>query len=162
MNKLKRQELTQEKIKQLLHYNSETGLFIWLISPRNGGPAAGDVAGKIYIKINGINYRTCRLAWLYKTGEWPINEVDHKNGISDDNRWKNLRDVTHSVNLQNRQKATRNNKTGLLGVCKHSKNFRATIVIKGKKFNIGTFITPELAHTAYLTVKRKVHEGCTI
>lgn len=162
MNKLKRRELTQEKIKQLLHYNSETGLFIWLISTRNGGPVAGDVAGKIYIKINGINYRTCRIAWLYMTGEWPLNEVDHKNGISDDNRWKNLRDVTHSVNLQNRQKATCNNKTGLLGVSKHYKNFRATIVIKGKKFNIGTFITPELAHTAYLTVKRKVHEGCTI
>ena len=37
-----------------------------------------------------------------QTGEWPLYEIDHINRIKTDNRWCNLRDVTCTVNLQNK------------------------------------------------------------
>jgi HNH endonuclease len=50
------------------------------------------------MQIRGRRYRASRLAFLYMTGRWPKDEVNHVNGVHHDDRWKNLRDVTHQDN----------------------------------------------------------------
>lgn len=45
-----------------------------------------------------------RLAWLYVHGEWPQREIDHKDNVRHHNWIGNLRDVSHSVNMQNQVK----------------------------------------------------------
>lgn len=45
-----------------------------------------------------------RLVWLYMTGKWPENQIDHDNGDATDNRWVNLDDVTRSKNGMNQKR----------------------------------------------------------
>lgn len=99
--------LTQEYLKSILFYDPETGLFVWLKSLSNRakiGTPAGTLRSNGYLKTNidGQLYYNHRLAWLYMTGEWPAYNIDHINGIKDNNEWKNLREATHSQNNKNR------------------------------------------------------------
>jgi hypothetical protein len=112
--------------------------------------------------VAGRFYYAHRLAFLYMTGEWPPNEVDHLNGIRDDNRWANLRLATVSLNRQNQRRPRRDNTTGYLGVMVNGAGFAARIMVDGKKFNLGTFKTPQEAHEVYLTAKRRLHKGGTL
>lgn len=165
-----KKELTADRLRELLHYDPETGVFTWLVHRQRH--RAGDVAGSkhsmgyIEMGVCGASYLAHRLAWLYMTGSWPAGDVDHKNGQRSDNRFDNLRDVTKSVNLQNRQGATANNKSGLLGVSKSiakcGRWFARIQDSTGKQKGLGSFGTPEEAHAAYLDAKRSMHEGCTI
>ncbi|SRR5229473_5448021 len=158
--------ITQERLKELLHYNPETGIFIWLVRIayriRIGDIAGYNSEGCIKIMINGDNYYAHRLAWRYMTGEWPSALIDHCNTIRNDNRWKNLREATYAINNQNQRKAHKNNNTGLLGVRRSGKFFQAEIKLHKKSHYLGTFTTPELAYEAYLKAKRDLHPGCTL
>jgi hypothetical protein len=158
---------TQQRLKELFHYDPDTGVFIRLVRTSNRikvGDIAGslDNHGHLVISVFDSKYLAHRLAWLYMTGEWPTNQIDHKNTIRDDNRWENLREATHSINTQNLRKPHCDNKTGFLGVTQGRKGFRATIGLGKKDYHLGTFQTAELAHEAYLKAKRKLHAGCTI
>lgn len=157
--------ITQKELEELLHYDPETGAFTWIV--KRSGAGLGNVAGHkekrdgyIRIKVKDKKYPAHRLAWLYMTGEWPENYIDHINGIRDDNRWGNLRDVTHRTNCENQRVAT--GETGYLGVYKSINNYRARIKTNGRNIDLGSYKTPEEAHQAYLRGKRKYHKGCTI
>ena len=160
--------LTYNGLKELLNYNPETGIFNWKID--RGNKKSGDLAGCIdshgyvIIRTSKIGYKAHRLAWFYVYGTWPENHIDHINGIRNDNRIENLRDVSRSINVQNQKIAQRNNKSGLLGVIwnKAINKFVAAIRINGKTTVIGKFDSKELAHEAYINAKRKFHNGCTI
>ena len=158
--------LTIERLRGLLNYAPETGVFTWIVhaSQMHIGDIAGSVNGSGYLQIDidGQKYKAHRLAWLYATGAWPTAQIDHVNGQRDDNRISNLRDVSRSVNIQNLRKARSDNKSGLLGVSANGNRWQAQINVGGKKRQIGTFATPELAHAAYLDAKRELHVGCTI
>ena len=126
---------------------------------------AGSVNDKGYIVIRcfGRLYHAHRLAWLLTHGAWPAGDIDHINGIRTDNRIANLRDVSRSVNQQNLKTARRDNQTGLLGVKKtRCGTFEARINLNGRYVHLGTFPAAAEAHQAYITAKRKHHEGCTI
>lgn len=158
--------LTVQELKRLLHYEPATGIFTWLVRAARRihlGDRAGTPSGFGYVQItiDGIHYYAHRLAWVYMTGVWPI-ETDHRNGERDDNRWKNLREVTHAINQQNQRKARSNNQVGFLGVSPREKQFRAQITIDGKNLSLGVHVTPEQAHVAYIVAKRLLHPGCTI
>lgn len=163
--------LTQQRLREVLSYDPETGAFVWLVQP-NGrvqvGQAAGNLNpyGYVQIKIDRVLYRAHRLAWLYMNGEWPRQEqIDHINGVRNDNRWKNLREVSRSFNLQNRRTPNRRNASAkMLGVSQRCAGggFQARIRYNGKEQRLGTFDTAELAHQAYLKAKRTLHPGCTI
>jgi HNH endonuclease len=43
------------------------------------------------IEIDETEYFAHDLAWLWMTGEFPKGQIEHINGIKDDNRWCNLR-----------------------------------------------------------------------
>lgn len=159
--------ITQARVKELLEYNPLTGLFTRKVT-RPGSARVGSVAGGktstgyIRIKIDDVEYMAHRLVWLYVYGHFPSNQIDHINCIRNDNRLLNLRAVTYSENGQNQRKAQSDNKIGLLGVSLLDGRWRASIRVNGKNIHLGKYPTPELAHAAYISAKRKLHTACTI
>lgn len=159
-----------ERVKQLVRYEPDTGLFIRLSAPGDrvdlvgkigGGPTSD---GYFRIAIDNYRVRSHRLAFFYMTGRWPKEEIDHINGDRTDNRWANLRESSSAMNKENRRNANRNSKTGFLGVrpVNGGSQFQARIGVRGKTITVGSFRTAEDAHVAYLSAKRKLHEGCAI
>lgn len=156
--------LTQVRLKELLDYDPDTGLFRWKLY-RGRLAKRGDVAGgegaKGYwrVWVDGKFYSAHRLAFLWMTGEWPEHEVDHINGVRADNRWANLRQSTRSENMHNRLTSIGKKNGTLLGVSKntHGGKFSAVIAVDGKRHRIGSFPTPEAAHAAYLKAKDELH-----
>lgn len=126
----------------------------------------GDVAGTIdtngyrRISINKKRYMAHRLVWTYHNGEI-LNglQIDHMNGVKDDNRIENLRLATPSQNSSNRPK-NKINKSGFKGVCwsKQHKKWMADIMHNNKTIRLGRFATAELAHAAYKQAATK-HQG---
>lgn len=112
-------ELTAERLRELLSYDPETGIFRRVATRRQvkSGDIAGSDDGKGYwrIRVNGEKHRAHRLAWLYVNGAWPIDQLDHINGDKLDNRICNLREATNSENQQNRS-LPKSNTSGRLGV----------------------------------------------
>lgn len=162
--------LTQRRLQEVLSYDPSTGLFAWLVVP-NGRITVGQIAGNlnpqsyVQIKVDMTLYRAHRLAWLYVTGEWPQETIDHLNGVRHDNRLCNLREASIAVNSQNRRDPHPNNASaGALGVSKRNGTggYQARIRYQGKEKRLGTFPTAEMAHQAYLSAKRALHPGCTI
>lgn len=173
MSKPQRRPLTAERLRELLHYDPETGVFRWRADRLTGRgrrllARAGDIAGTReqngYVRIN-IDYRpqrAHRLAFLYVTGKWPRHHVDHKNGVPDDNAWSNLRDVPQAINNQNQRRVRADSKTGVQGVQQTADGrFVARVGLSGTR-HIGRFDTPQEAHSAYVAAKRELHAGCTI
>lgn len=147
-------DLSQGRLKEALHYNTETGDFTWLVSTSNRvrvGQIAGNATGHEYhrIRIDGGLYYAHRLAVLYVTGEWPSNKVDHKNINKKNNGWHNLREATNQQNSANTP-VSKNNGVGLKGVSRDGKRYRAHITVDGKYTHLGSFVDPKDAHAAYV------------
>ena len=166
---MNKQVLTFERLRELLHYDPNSGIFTWLESVAyhvNVGDVAGTISketGYRTITIYYTPYRAHRLAWFYATGNWPTGQLDHLNGSRDDNRIANLREATSLVNSQNMRKAQINNKSsGLLGAYRKRNKWLAQIMVNGKQTYVGVYDTQELAHAAYVEAKRRLHIGCTI
>jgi len=149
-----RDMITQDELKKLFSYDSETGEFKRLTRPCNS-VNIGDTVGykkkysdSLYyltVEYQDKQYFLHRLAWLYMTGEWP-DSIDHINGDGLDNRWSNLRSVDHIENHRNK-KRYKNNESGYQGVSFYNltKKWRAAISIDGKKKHLGYFDTFEEA-----------------
>lgn len=158
--------ITQSLLKEILHYEPDTGVFTWRVR-LSKNTHIGDIAGTPFQKyrrigIGGRLYRAHRLAWLYVHGVWPSKEIDHIDGDWLNNRLTNLRDVSSQINAQNRKRARADNKTGFLGVSQVNGRFLAQIRTGHVSRNLGFFDSPELAHAAYVQAKRKYHAGCTL
>lgn len=161
--------ITQQRLKDLLHYDLDAGVFVWRVAPCKNiraGLVAGCRRSDGYVKIgiDGKRYLAHRLVWLYIYGVWPTNNIDHINHNTIDNHIDNLRDVTQVGNLQNQIKARIDSTTGLLGVSVHKPNgkYKAQIRTRGKSKTIGYYATREEAHAAYLAEKRIQHSTCTL
>lgn len=147
--------LTQERIKQLLSYDPDTGVLTWRVKRRGhnivGGRAgcANGANGYRVIKVDGKVYLEHRLVWFYITGQWPERDIDHVNGDRRDNRLVNLRVATRKQNLEN-QKLHRDNSTGYRGVTldKRTGRYVARIIHHRKGYHIGVFDTAEEAGLA--------------
>lgn len=133
--------ITQERLKQLLLYDPETGYFY-----RDGAKCGYD-NGRGYMKISleDKEYYLHRLAWLYMTGSMP-SVIDHIDRNKSNNCFSNLREVTLSQNSHNRGMDARN-KTGVTGVfyMKQTKQYIAYIGVKGQRKHLGVFKTLEEA-----------------
>jgi hypothetical protein len=157
-------ELTQERLKELLSYDTETGVFTNLTQRRRGcliGDAVGYKRpdGYICIQIDYKRYYAHRLAWFYMYGYFSILQIDHINQVKDDNRIINLRLVTAKQNLQNVSKPHVDNKSGYLGVSwnKNKKKWIAQITANKEFKYLGCFNSPEEASEEYLKAKQKLH-----
>lgn len=169
--------LTAEALRELLSYDPATGEWTWLVDLKTGRGAgrvhviAGSKAGTLSsakgyrkIGVNGKRYWAHRLAFLWMTGEWPLLHVDHIDGNGGNDAWVNLRDVSQSVNMQNRRRACADSVSGILGVSFNTarKKWVAQIVTGGRNLGLGYFDTPDAASAAYIAAKRDLHEGCTL
>lgn len=146
-----------DTLRSLLYYDPNTGVFTWRVK-RGGTAEIGTVAGcrkdsgYRVISLYDRLYREHRLAWLYMYGIWPPDEIDHINGVRDDNRINNLREATRKQNSANRRKLS-----GDLpkGVYRHRNRFRAQIRMQGHVKHLGTYDTPEQAHAVYCEAAQK-------
>lgn len=110
--------LTAARLREVLNYNEKTGKWRWIKKTKPGSPnEVGNVGvwGYRIIGIDGKTYRSSRLAVLWMTGQWPQGDVDHKNGNTLDDRWKNLQDGTTSQNMRNHRLFS-TNRSGINGV----------------------------------------------
>lgn len=152
-----KQSLTQERLKELLQYDQETGHFVRVsksskYSNNTVGKRAGGIekhSGYVVIRVDGHLYKGHRLAWLYVYGKFPEHTIDHINGIKHDNRISNLRDVEHSVNCKNRTTAK--------GYTWHKRigKWQAQIMVNYQKICLGYFDTEAEARDAYLKERQR-------
>lgn len=159
-----REKLTQERLKEVLNYDPDTGVFIWRVRLNNNGPAIGESAGSVtargyrLIAVDGRQYRAHRLAWLYAFGTGLEQTFDHRDGDTLNNAITNLRPCSQSENLQN-TKLPKSNKSGLMGVClcRQTGKWMAQIHVDYMRIWLGRHSTKEEAHQAYLAAKAKLH-----
>ena len=161
--------LTAERLRELLHYDPNSGNFYRKIS--RGRWKAGSLVrstpnakGYLRVNIDGRSYRLNRLAWLYVHGHWPRFLVDHRNGIRSDNRIDNLRDATASENQRNRRGANVNSESGILGVRfvggrNLSRPYRATVWENGKPRSLGYYETAQEAAMIAAEARRKLKDN---
>jgi len=134
--------ISQKELKARYKYDPETGIFTYNINA--GKFKIGEVAGGltsdgyIRIRISGKEYRAHRLAFLYMTGKFPVDKVDHKNRIRTDNRWDNIIEVTSLENSKNRNINT-NNTSGVTGIYRSSNKWRVRIMVNGETIPLGCF-----------------------
>jgi hypothetical protein len=154
--------ITLERLKELAHYDPATGQFVLKKHRKGTTRKIGDVLGsktkKGYLEA-GFDQRIYllhRLAYFYMTGEVP-EFIDHINGNGMDNRWDNLRSVTHQQNMENKKKMRPDNTTGYRGVHRWHGKYRAKIVVNKKQIHLGTFSTAEEAAKAYEAARPSIH-----
>lgn len=155
-------QLTQKRLKELLDYIPESGEFVWKL---NRGPRilAGSLAGYLdnkkyrVIKVDNVQFKAHRLAFLWMNGEFPPQDVDHINRNPSDNRWLNLRHATRSQNCINKLPSNRNS-SGHVGVywSKQHKKWRAQCKVGQKQHSLGLFENIQDAFSKVSKFKRKI------
>lgn len=150
--------LDAKRLREVLDYDSETGVFTWKYRAEARvqwnacwvGKKAGCIGSRGYVNIyiDNKQYKAHRLVWLYVYGCWPEEEIDHKNLCRSDNRLDNLRLATRIQNCGN-QTSYKNNKSGVKGIFWFQNRWCAQIQYQGQKCHLGRFRTPEEACRAY-------------
>jgi len=92
------------------------------------------------VMILNRKYSAHRLSWLYSTGEWPFDEVDHIDGNGTNNKLINLRSVSRLENNKNKRLRT-DNKSGRIGVSWHKSKrcWSSKITVERKQIHLGDF-----------------------
>lgn len=154
--------LTAERLREVLDYDPETGLFVWKMKTADcvhvGSIAGGmDEKGYIRMRVDGRRYRAHRLAWLWMTGEWPSRGIDHRDTDRANNRWANLRVASSSQNIAN-SRLRSDNTSGFKGVSKFKNGqWRAEVGTPSGRHYLGLFPCPAAAHLAYVVAAAKYH-----
>ncbi|MFY9292810.1 MAG: HNH endonuclease [Methylorubrum rhodinum] len=157
-------------------YDRDTGNLTWRVRPASmfrtpgeaerwnrlfaGKPAFnkpdkdGYLRGEINIDGERYRLRAHRVAYFLETGATP-DLVDHKNGAVDDNKFDNLRPSDERANRRN----SAGKKGRELPKCVEAsgKRFRARTVVRGVKYDFGTYDTAEQASLAYVDGVRALH-----
>lgn len=156
--------VTAEVVKALLDYDGDTGTLTWKFRGREWFPTALSqhtfntrFAGKEAGRVNPSNgyhetslfyrlYKSHRLIWLWMTGAWPEDFIDHINHDKGDNRWANLRAATKDENVKN-VPLRADNITGIPGVSQYPKSGKWYSRIKsgGRVIHLGQFDSFEKA-----------------
>lgn len=154
--------VTVEQVREALRYSPVVGVFEWRKPGRRirvGGLAGAVVKGSGYVRIvlAGKPYPAHRLAWLYMTGAWPAEDIDHIDGDRSNNAWNNLRQATKSTNGWNKC-VMRTNRSGIKGLSQHNETGRwqARFEANGEIWS-AMFATKEAAESAIREKRSQVH-----
>lgn len=155
-------EITPEIVRELLHYDPDTGIFTWRERARRwfkrerdqiawNGKHAGHRAGYVWtsqatgfkrrhLALLGKTRLEHALAWMWMRDDPLPPQIDHENRDGTDNRWCNLRSANNAANCRNRS-MRRTNRSGATGVDWYAKNgkWRARCTIEGKTHHLGLF-----------------------
>ena len=155
-----------EQLNELLSkftYEESTGRFFWKstpdISPKVRGKEVGTTnTGYRKVHVFGKVLRIHRLVWFVHHGVWPVGEIDHINGIRNDNRISNLREASREENGRNRP-LSKNNSSGINGVVfnKRLNKWQAQIFRSGKNYHLGTYISIDDAIAARAKATQQYH-----
>lgn len=154
--------LSQDRVRSCLEYDPDSGSLRW--SVHKGTKKPGDEAGVVsggyrLVRLDGRLYKAHALIWLLVTGALPEGDIDHIDGDGLNNRWSNLRVLSHRENMRNVVQARSHNGTGVLGVTLHkpSGKWRARITCDGVEKYLGLYPTVEAASAAYWEAKASIH-----
>lgn len=96
-NEMRYDSLTLDRLKEVLSYDAETGIFTWKVRPtKNSRVHIGDEAGCLkpsgyrYINIDNRTYLASQLAWLYVTGTFARGRIGPKDKEPRNLRFSNL------------------------------------------------------------------------
>ena len=164
MSKPKVPSISIQELKTLLVYNQETGELTWSNTPprfRRPGSIAGRTLQDGYrqIMVKKSAYQAHRLAWAIFYGDWPRNQIDHINGVRDDNRISNLRDVTSRNNQCNRIEHRNGRLVGAKPEPRCNNRWRASIKVDGHDKFLGLYNSEDEAHKVYIEYKRRLEEA---
>lgn len=156
---------TDDHLHRNFYYNPNTGDIYWKTNCLRNSKRIDAIAGTLnpgqhrVVRLNGKNYQSHRLAWFLHYREWPDREIDHINGIRNDNRISNLRLATRSQNAMN-SRLRKTNKSGFKGVSFHEMTgkWMARIYANKKYYYLGLFNSAQDAHAAYVAAL-PIHHG---
>lgn len=117
-----------EDVLSHISYNPDTGEFTRLKNGKRADTCMTIGYKRVRVKIGEKKHEFLahRLAWFMVNGDWPEGEIDHINGMRDDNRLINLRSVTRAENAKN-IKLRSDNSSGFLGVIRHQSGWKVCI-----------------------------------
>ena len=150
--------LTQKRLREVLRYDPETGIFTWAKGKRRGKVAGTRHDGRGFLKVAIDNERHLlhRLAWLWMTGLHPHVSVEQINGDRSDNRWGNLRLGFKPQKAGH--EAPRPQRTAYEGVVAVGDRFDALIQTDRYVLNLGSFATAEAARDALIVARREARQ----
>lgn len=103
------------------------------------GSRAGYVRGQDgyrSVQFNGAAYKEHRIIWELHNGAIPAGmQIDHINGIRDDNRIENLRVVNQTVNNLNTNKS-KNNRSGVTGVSWYARGSKWRVDYRSRRIGV--------------------------
>lgn len=165
--------ITQTRLKELLHFSPDTGLFTWLKRKpsdfkvakqseswniRFSGKKAGSPHCQGYLSIAVFHRKLLahRLAWLYIYGELPEDQIDHIDHCKTNNKISNLRLASNAMNGKN-MSFSKANTSGFTGVVWHkaAQKWSAQICHEGKRKYLGLFTNKQDAIAARTAAELK-------
>lgn len=147
-------DLSEIKNYVVVSADSPTGLS-WIKTTNRrikvGTPAlTGKLSNGYYGgRVNGVHFYAHRVVFYLTHGYWP-KQVDHVNGVRDDNRPDNLREANHTTNAQN--KLARG-----YYFDKDLQRYRVRVWVNGVAKECGTYKLESDARKAYLQAKQVAH-----
>ncbi len=160
MRKSKYPRPSTKAVRAALRYDRATGLLWWRHSGTGRDltkPAGTTHRGYVRIWFGKMQYQAHVLARVIVKGRWPRKELDHRDTVRNNNRWKNIRLATHGQNQAN-GKRYKNNKSGFKGVIFQDGRWRADIQYNKKQRYLGMFDSAEQASAVYIAEAKKHHK----
>lgn len=154
---------SRETIAQTIAYDPQTGVLTRISAPRGNKRLEGKEAGFLTdngyraICINTRTYHAHVLAWVLMTGEWPTQQVDHRNRNRSDNRWENLRLATRQEQQWNSDR--RAGKSGHRGVTLDKRRMKWVVrfSVGGRRKEFGRFAELSDAVAVYTALATRFH-----
>jgi len=117
-----------EDVLSYISYDPDTGEFTRLKNGKRADTHMTIGYKRVRVKIGDKKHEFLahRLAWFIAEGKWPKGEIDHINGVRDDNRLINLRSVTRAENAKNLKRRS-DNSSGFSGVIRHQTGWKVRI-----------------------------------
>ncbi|RKZ83842.1 MAG: HNH endonuclease [Gammaproteobacteria bacterium] len=164
-----RDTLTQDILKELLHYNPDTGVFTWrrrdrrwfatkrahsVWNARYAGRKAGTTKGPyVQLILVGVRCYGHQAAYLYAHGYVP-DEILHDNQDGRFNAISNLKAGTRAENLKN-MKGRKGTASGVTGVSRMRGKWQVCVMVNGRRVRGGTFATIAQAKIAAKALYQK-------